>query len=76
MYQVKRNAKTPWWGALVGFGIAAVLSYLFIVPPDVRYLHLSNATVGDWVRVFVAFVISMVCAWMGYIVVDTVNTPD
>ncbi len=70
MNEDKRNAKAPWWGALIGFGIAVILSYSFILPADVRYLHLSDVTVGDWVRVAVAFIISMVCAWMGYIVGD------
>lgn len=76
MNDVKNSTKAPWWGALIGFGIAAILSYSFIFPEDVRHLRLSGATVGDWVRVAVAIIISMVCAWMGYIIGDAVSEPE
>lgn len=76
MNETKRNPKTRWWGALIGFAIAAILSYSLIFPEDVRNFHLSDATVGDWVRVFVALIISLVCAWMGYIIGDTVTDSE
>lgn len=76
MTSSQRNAKAPRWGALIGFAVAAALSYSFILPPNVRHLQLSDVKVGDWVLVSVALVISLVCAWMGYIVGDAVADPD
>ena len=76
MKEVKHPAKAPRWGALIGFGLAAILSFTFIVPADIRSLHLSDVKFGDWVLVFVALVISLVCSWMGYIIGDAVADPD
>lgn len=76
MNDVKEPSKAPVWGALIGFVVAATLSYSFILPADVRHLHFSEAKFGDWVLVGVALVISLLCAWMGYMVGDAVAEPD
>ena len=76
MNETKPLSKAPRWGALIGFTVAAILSYSFILPTDVRNLHLADVSFGGWVRVAVALMISLVCAWMGYMVGDAASEPD
>ena len=76
MNDTKQTSKAPLWGALIGFAVAATLSYSFILPEDVRHLHISEAKFGDWVLVGVGLVISLLCAWMGYMIGDTASEPD
>ncbi len=76
MNDVNKNAKAPWWGALIGFCLAAVLAYNLILPADVRSLHLSDVKFGDWILVFVAFVVCLACAAMGYIIGETAGDSE
>lgn len=79
MNKAKHFKNATWWGAFIAFGITVIASYAsynYILPTDVRNSLWSQVTVGDMLRVIVALIISMACAWMGYVIGDTMTNSD
>jgi hypothetical protein len=57
-----------WWGTIAGVAIGIWLSYSFVLPSDILNLKLSAITIGDILRIFGAFIITVVISYIGHLV--------